>query len=91
MFSFLITTNILFYFLICRFVFKENLAIACVDFGGFQDHSVNGGDDVLTIGYSELIGPMLKSIQELLAIARSIESRLSLLEGTTAPAPAPGP
>ena len=45
-----------------------------VDFGGFQDHSVNGGQDVLSIGYTELIAPMIKAIQELTA-------RINVLEG----------
>lgn len=34
------------------------------DFGGFQDHSVNGGKDVLSIGYTELIAPLIKAVQE---------------------------
>lgn len=45
-----------------------------VDFGGFQDHSIGGGDDVLSIGYDELIAPMIKAIQELTA-------RINILEG----------
>jgi len=45
-----------------------------VDFGGFQDHSVNGGQDVLSLGYTELIAPMIKAIQELTA-------RINVLEG----------
>ena len=45
-----------------------------VDFGGFQDHKVNGGGDVLSIGYDELIAPMIKAIQELTA-------RINVLEG----------
>ena len=45
-----------------------------VDFGGFQDHTFNGGGDVLSIGYSELIAPMIKAIQELTA-------RINVLEG----------
>lgn len=36
-------------------------------FGGFQDHLVNGGEDVLSIGYDEFIAPMVKAIQELKA------------------------
>lgn len=44
------------------------------EFGGFQDHLLSGGDDVLSIGYDELIGPLIKAIQELSA-------RLSELEG----------
>jgi len=45
-----------------------------VDFGGFQDHKVNGGGDVLTIGYTELIAPMIKAIQELTARINVLES-----------------
>lgn len=47
---------------------------AGIDFGGYQDHSYNGGDDVLSIGYTELIGPLIKAVQELSA-------RLEVLEG----------
>jgi len=36
-----------------------------MDFGGFQDHSKNGGEDVLSIGYDEFIAPMVRAIQEL--------------------------
>ncbi|MGI9252372.1 MAG: tail fiber domain-containing protein, partial [Thermomicrobiales bacterium] len=35
-----------------------------IDFGGFQDHTINGGDEQLTIGYDELIAPLIKAIQE---------------------------
>lgn len=35
------------------------------DFGGYQDHSVAGGSDVQSIGYSELLAPIVRSIQEL--------------------------
>lgn len=45
-----------------------------VDFGGFQDHSVAGGQDVLSIGYDELIAPMIKAIQELSARVRELEN-----------------
>ncbi|MGH2617751.1 MAG: tail fiber domain-containing protein [Thermomicrobiales bacterium] len=38
-----------------------------VDFGGYQDHTVNGGGDVLTLGYDELIAPLVKAVQELAA------------------------
>jgi hypothetical protein len=38
-----------------------------LDFGGFQNHALAGGDDVMSIGYEELIGPMIKAIQELKA------------------------
>ena len=45
-----------------------------VDFGGFQDHSVNGGGDVLSLGYTELIAPMIKAIQELTARINVLEN-----------------
>ena len=38
---------------------------AGVDFGGYQDHSVKGGDDVLSLGYEELIAPLIKAVQQL--------------------------
>lgn len=38
-----------------------------VDFGGYQDHKINGGQDLLSIGYEELIPPLIKAIQELKA------------------------
>lgn len=44
------------------------------DFGGFQDHTVSGGSDVLSIGYDELIAPIIKSIQQ-------INNRVLTLEG----------
>jgi len=53
---------------------KDVIQASGVDFGGFQDHSVNGGQDVLSLGYTELIAPMIKAIQELTA-------RINLLEG----------
>lgn len=46
-----------------------------IDFGGFQDHSINGGEDVLSIGYDELIGPMIKAIQELKAEIELLKSK----------------
>ena len=46
-----------------------------IDFGGYQDHSIKGGDDVLSIGYEELIAPMLKAIQELAARVAALEAK----------------
>jgi hypothetical protein len=46
-----------------------------IDFGGFQDHKIAGGDDVLSIGYAELIAPMLKAIQELSAEVAALKSK----------------
>ena len=47
-----------------------------VDWGGYQDHAINGGRDVKSIGYSELIAPMIKAIQELSAKIKELETKL---------------
>jgi len=46
-----------------------------VDFGGFQDHSINGGDDVLSIGYMELVAPLIKAVQELSAEIEQLKAQ----------------
>lgn len=51
-----------------------------IDFGGYQDHAINGGDDVLSIGYDELIAPMIKAIQELKAELDSVKAELAALK-----------
>ena len=48
-----------------------------IDFGGFQDHKIAGGDDVLSIGYDELIAPMIKAIQELSAEVTLLKSKIN--------------
>ncbi len=44
---------------------KQAMDAMGVDFGGYQDHTIKGGDAVLSIGYEELIAPLIKAIQEL--------------------------
>lgn len=46
-----------------------------IDFGGYQDHSINGGSKVLSIGYEELIAPLIKAIQELLIRVEALEKK----------------
>jgi trimeric autotransporter adhesin len=46
---------------------KQVLDASGIDFGGYQDHAVAGGQDVLSIGYDELIAPLIKAVQELSA------------------------
>ena len=55
---------------------KEVMDEIDIDFAGYQDHSFNDGVDVLTIGYTELIGPMIKAIQELKTENDSLRQRL---------------
>lgn len=45
-----------------------------VDFGGFNDSKVKGGADVLSLGYDELIAPLIKSVQELSARVKELEA-----------------
>jgi hypothetical protein len=46
-----------------------------VDFGGLQHHAISGGHDVYSIGYTELIGPLIKAVQELAARVLELEGR----------------
>lgn len=51
-----------------------------VEFGGYQDHSVNGGCDVLTLGYDEFIPPTVKAVQQCWARLDELEDRIRKLE-----------
>jgi len=51
------------------------LAETGLDFGGYQDHNYSGnGEDVLTIGYTELIAPLIKAVQELAERVKALEA-----------------
>lgn len=45
-----------------------------IDFGGLQDHARSGGNDVKSIGYTELIAPLIKAVQELTARVTALEN-----------------
>ena len=49
------------------------IAASGVDFGGLQDHSIKGGEDIKSIGYDELIAPLIKAVQELSARVKTLE------------------
>jgi len=51
-----------------------------IDFGGYQDHKVNGGVDVLSLGYSELIAPLIKAIQEQQAVIEQLQAEVAELK-----------
>lgn len=55
---------------------KETMDRLGVDFAGYQDHKINGGKDVLSIGYEELIAPLIKAIQELTERVQELENEL---------------
>jgi hypothetical protein len=46
---------------------KATMDAMGVDFGGYQDHLIKDGQDVKSIGYNELIAPLIKAVQELKA------------------------
>ena len=46
-----------------------------IDFGGYQDHSIKGGEDVLSIGYEELIAPLIKAVQQLSDEVEQLKAR----------------
>lgn len=51
-----------------------------VDFGGYQDHSINGGCDVLSLGYDEFIPPTVKAVQQCWTRLDELEKRIAALE-----------
>lgn len=51
-----------------------------VDFGGYQDHSINGGCDVLTLGYDEFIPPTVKAVQQCWIRLDELEKRIAKIE-----------
>lgn len=53
---------------------KAAAEAAGVDFGGFQDHSIKGGDDVLSIGYEELVPVLIKAVQQLSAEVEALKA-----------------
>lgn len=54
--------------------FKQLLDNLGVDHAAYQDHSANGGMDVKSIGYAELIPNLIKAIQEISAKVESLEN-----------------
>jgi hypothetical protein len=53
-----------------------------VDFDGYQDMKVKGGSDVLSLGYSSFIAPLIKAVQELTVQNQELLSRIEALEST---------
>ncbi|AYD00035.1 tail fiber domain-containing protein [Neorhizobium sp. NCHU2750] len=51
-----------------------------VDFAGLQDHSVNGGKDVLTMRYEELIPALLKGMQEQQAMIVELQAQVAAVQ-----------
>ena len=51
-----------------------------IDYGGFHDGKLIGGEDELTLGHTEFIGRMVKTIQELGNIVEGLQARIEILE-----------
>ena len=47
-----------------------------VDFGGYQNHANNSGMCVKSVGYTELISPLIKAVQELSAQVDDLKQQL---------------
>jgi hypothetical protein len=56
---------------------KEVIDELGIDFGGYQDHSVKGGGDILSVGYQELVAPLIKAVQELSLQVEDLQSQLN--------------
>jgi hypothetical protein len=59
---------------------KQVMSEMGIDFGGYQDHSVNGGNDVMSLGYTEFIAPLIKAVQEQQYIISELKDRIEQLE-----------
>ncbi len=51
-----------------------------VDFAGYQDHSINGGADQLSLSYEQFVGPLIKAVQELSQQNQELRARIEKLE-----------
>lgn len=60
------------------FIAQEVQALG--EFGGLQDHSINGGCDVMSLGYDEFIAPLIKAVQQQQQVIEALTSRLEQLE-----------
>ena len=56
---------------------KQTIDSMGVDFGGYQDHSIAGGQDVKSLGYQEFIAPLVKAVQELSARVVVLENQVN--------------
>ena len=50
------------------------------DFAGYQDHSVNGGEEVLTLAYEEFIAPIVSTMQAMLDEISTLKSEIKALK-----------
>ena len=60
---------------------KEAMNELGVDFAGYLDSKVDGGEDVLSLGYAEFIAPMVKAIQQQQQIIEQLQKEVEMLKG----------
>lgn len=58
---------------------RDVCAAMGVDFSGLQDHAINGGNDVLTVGYEHFVPPLIRSLQEVSARLKAAEAQIAKL------------
>lgn len=58
---------------------REIIQETGVDFGGYQNHKQNGGQDVLSLGYAELIAPLVKAVQEQQVMIEALQAQVAAL------------
>jgi len=59
---------------------KEAMNELNVDFAGYLDSKVDGGEDVLSLGYTEFIAPMIKAIQEQQNMIEELQKQIEELK-----------
>jgi len=59
---------------------KEVMNELNVDFAGYLDSKVDGGEDVLSLGYTEFIAPMIKAIQEQQNMIEELQKQIEELK-----------
>ena len=59
---------------------KEAMNELNVDFAGYLDSNIDGGEDVLSLGYTEFIAPMIKAIQEQQQMIELQQQKINELE-----------
>ena len=59
---------------------KEAMNELNVDFAGYLDSKVDGGEDVLSLGYTEFIAPMIKAIQEQQNMIEELQKQVDVLK-----------
>lgn len=52
-----------------------------IDFAGYLDSKVDGGEDVLSLGYTEFIAPMIKAIQQQQEMIEALKKEILFLKG----------